>query len=201
MIASTHPQGSPEWLVERAGIPTSSSFDMIVTSQGQPSKQRQKYLYTLAAERITGAKLDHYQSMAMAKGIELEAEARAMYEFLTDSKVEQVGVCFPDERRLYGASPDGLIGQNGALELKCPMPHTHVAYLLKNTLPAAYYPQIQGQLLVSQRKWVDFMSYCPGLKPLLIRVKPDSNYLRILEEYLNAFCKELDEVTEKLRRT
>lgn len=199
MIISKTPQGTPEWRQERAGIPTSSSFDMIVTTQGKPSKQRQKYLYVLAAERITGAKEEHYQSVAMQSGIALEAEARAMYELITGNEVKEVGVCFPDERKLCGSSPDGLVDPNGALEIKCPLSHTHVDYLIKGTLPTDYFAQVQGQLFVTGRKYVDFFSYYPGLNPLLIRVEPDTVFIKALQIELEIFCRELDEITKKLR--
>jgi predicted phage-related endonuclease len=199
MIISKHPQGTPEWLTERAGIPTSSSFDMLITSVGKPSKQRQKYLYSLAAERLTGVKIEHYQSQSMQNGIALEDEARSTYEFITGNEVKQVGVCFPDKRKLYGSSPDGLVGKNIVLEVKCPEPHTHIGYLLDNKLPIKYFAQVQGQLLVTDRKYAHFFSYYPGLKPLLIEVEQDNKFLDALAIELEIFCKELDEITEKLQ--
>jgi|26BtaG_2_1085354.scaffolds.fasta_scaffold11698_3 putative phage-type endonuclease len=199
MIISETPQGTPEWLTERAGIPTSSSFDMIVTSAGKPSKQRQKYLYTLAAERITGVKTEHYQSVAMQNGIALEDEARSMYEFITGNEVKQVGACFPDEKRRCASSPDGLIGKDGAIEIKCPSAHTHIEYLLKGKLPVTYFAQVQGQMFVTARKYVHFFSYYPGLKPLLIKVEQDKDFIMALAIELEIFCKELDEVTERLK--
>lgn len=199
MIISEHAQGTPEWLAERAGIPTSSSFDMIVTSQGKPSKQREKYLYTLAAERITGVKAEHHQSQAMLNGIEREAEAREYYEFITGYEVEQVGACFPDARKRWASSPDGLVGEPGLLEIKCPLAHTHIGYLLDKKLPTAYSVQIQGQLLVTGRLWVDFLSYYPGLPHFLIRVEKDKFLQERLNVELESFVTELDEITEKLR--
>lgn len=198
MIISEFAQGTPEWLKERAGIPTSSSFDMIITTTGKPSKQREKYLYSLAAERITGVKLDHYQSKAMQSGIEAEAQARAMYEILTGNEVKEVGVCFPDKRKLYGCSPDGLILDSGSLEIKCPLAHTHVGYLLNRRVPTAYQAQIQGQLLVTGRRWVDFFSFYPDLEPLLIKVERDEVFIKALQVELEIFTKELDEITKKL---
>lgn len=199
MIISKHPQGSPEWLQERAGIPTSSSFDMIVTTQGKPSKQREKYLYTLVAERIAGVKMDHYQSAAMARGIELETEARAMYELITGNEVQEVGACFPDKRKLWASSPDGLIGSDGVLEIKCPLAHTHVGYLLNKSLPTPYFVQVQGEILVTGRKYADFVSEYPGLPQLCIRVEPDKGFHKALQVELEIFCKELDELEKQLR--
>jgi len=200
MIIDTAIQGTKEWREARGGIPTASAFEMIITTRGEPSKQKQKYMYALAAERITGISEDKYQNEAMKRGIEMEAEARAMYELITGNTVEVVGVCYPDDKKLYGASPDGLVGKDGCLEIKCPTSAVHVSYLLDGSLPADYFQQTQGQLLVTGRKWVDFVSYYPGLKPLIIRVTPDEKFLRALRIELEVFCKSLDEVTEKIRR-
>jgi putative phage-type endonuclease len=199
MIIEPVIQGSEEWKKERAGIPTASSFDCIITTKGEQSKQRQKYMYRLAAERITGVKEETYQNGVMQRGIQMEEEARRMYELITGNTVEQVGVCYPDEKKLYGCSPDGLVGKDGALEIKCPTSAVHVEYLLAGELPNGYYQQVMGQLLVTGRKWVDFFSFYPGLRPLLIRVKPEKSFLEALAKELEVFCKELDEVTEKIR--
>jgi len=199
MITENIIQGTPEWRKARAGIPTSSSFDMIITTAGMPSKQKQKYLYALAAERITGAKEEHYQNEAMQRGIQMEEEARNMYELITGNTVDLVGICYPDAKKSYGSSPDGLVGDDGLLEIKCPLSYTHVGYLMEGVLPTDYIQQTQGQLLVTGRKWVDFFSYYPGLKPLLIKVKPDEKFLKALRIELEVFVSELNEITEKLR--
>lgn len=199
MIIETMLQGSTEWQSARVGIPTSSNFDMVVTTKGEPSKQRTKYMYTLVAERITGVKEETYKNGAMQRGIEMEAEARALYEVATGNTVEQVGVCYPNEDKKYACSPDGLVNKDGALEIKCPTSAVHVGYLLNGGLPIDYLQQVQGQLLVTGLKFCDFVSYYPGLKPLIVRVKPDKSFLEALERELKTFCKELDEVTAKLK--
>lgn len=199
MIICDVAQGTPEWLNARLGIPTSSNFDKLVTTKGEPSKQRQKYMYQLAAERITGIKEDTYINGVMQRGIELEAEARSMYEFITNNEVKTVGVCYPDEKKLYGCSPDGLVGKDGLIEIKCPTSAVHVGYLLGGVLPLDYFQQLQGQLLVTGRKWVDFFSYYPGLKPLLVKVKPNATFLSHLGLELEVFCQQLDEITEQIR--
>jgi putative phage-type endonuclease len=199
MIIENVIQGTPEWLKERCGIPTASNFDTIITTKGEPSKSRTKYMYQLAAERITGVKEETYQNGIMQRGIEMEAEARCMYELITGNTVEQVGVCYPDEKKLCGCSPDGLIDKDGAIEIKCPTSAVHVGYLLEGVLPMTYFQQLQGQLFVTGRKWVDFFSYYPGLKPLLIKVLPDEKFIKALRVELELFCGELDEITKKLR--
>ena len=200
MIIDKAIQGTKEWREARGGIPTASAFDMIITTSGTPSKQKQKYLYSLAAERITGVSEDKYQNDAMKRGIEMEAEARAMYELVTGNTVEVVGVCYPDKKKLYGCSPDGLVGADGVLEIKCPTAPIHVGYLFNGGLPTDYYCQVQGQLLVTGRKYVDFFSYFPGLAPLLVSVKPDEKFQKALRVELEIFVKELDEITERLKR-
>lgn len=192
-------QGSPEWLSLRGGIPTASGFSNIVTSKGEPSKSAQKYMYQLAGERLTGAPMESYTNGNMARGNEMEAEARAAYEFITDNHIEQVAFCFKDERRLYGASPDGLVGADGGVEFKNPILTTAVEYLDKKKLPTIYTQQTQGFLLVTGREWIDFMAYFPGLKPLIIRVERDEKFIRALECELDDFCGELNALVERLR--
>jgi len=192
-------QKSQEWIECRRGIPTASSFDLIVTSKGEPSKQREKYLYRLAGERVSGqAAANGYKNASMERGEEMEQEARAAYEFMHDCQVVQVGICYPNEDRKYACSPDGLVGDDGILEIKCPDLATHVAYLLKGTLPTEYVQQVQGQLLVTGRQWCDFMSYYPGLKPLIVRVYPDTAFQDALAKELEQFNKDLEVIAERI---
>lgn len=199
MITIDVQQGSPEWFAARCGIPSASNFDKIVTSTGGVSKQSQKYMYQLAAERITGKTEEGFTSTAMERGKELEAEARSYYELLKGVEIKQVGVCYPDKKKLICASPDGLIGDDGLIEIKCPQAFASVGYLLAGTLPTDYIQQVQGQMLVTGRKWVDFVSYYPGLKPLIVRVDRDERFLIALDNELKKFVQELEEITEKLQ--
>lgn len=192
-------QGTQEWMDARAGIPTASNFDKIITSKGEPSKQREKYLYTLAAERVVGKSMESYQNDAMTRGVEMEAEARALYEILNDCTVQEVGLCFQNEQKLVGASPDGLVGEDGGVEIKCPLSHTHVGYLLDGKLPSEYFQQVQGQLYVTGRKWVDFISYYPGLKTLIVRVQRDEKFILALEANLMIFLDDLNAVAERIK--
>lgn len=199
MIIETFEQGSIEWFAARVGIPTASNFDLIITNKGEPSKQRQKYLYTLAGERIIGQKEETYQNAAMQRGIAMEGEARTLYELISGVEVRQVGICYPDEKKCVAASPDGLINDDGLLEIKCPLLSTIVAYLVEGKLVSDYWQQTQGQLYVTGREWVDLMAYYPAIKPLIIRIKRDEEFIACLDLALTKFCKELDETTEKLR--
>jgi putative phage-type endonuclease len=191
-------QGTQEWLKCRAGIPSSSNFDMIVTTKGERSKQAEKYMFRLAGERLTGMPEETYQSAAMARGVEMEEEARSFYELTNDVKVEQVGFCVTDDG-LVGCSPDGLVGEDGMVEIKCPLLATCVSYLLNKNIDKEYFQQLQGQLYVTGRKWVDIISYYPALKPLVIRVERDDAFLKKLDVELKVFCRELEEVVDKIK--
>lgn len=192
------PQRSPEWYEARRGIPTASNFNKIVTSNGSPSKQAEGYLYQLVAERLAGVREEPYISPAMLEGIAREAESRRVYAMLREVEVEEVGFCSDDSGR-YGCSPDGLIGDDGVLELKNPQGKAAVEYLVSGTLPTAYIQQVQGQLLVTGREWCDFVSYYPGLPTLIVRVERDEAFISKLQDALEAFCDKLDELCKVIR--
>lgn len=200
MIIEEVEQGTPEWFEARAGHPSASCFDMIITpAKMQRSSQWEKYLNTLAGERIAGPQMDGYQNAHMARGHELEDEARSMFVFLKDMKVSQVGIVYPDQQKLFSCSPDGLMDSTG-LEIKCPAIHTHVAYLREGKLPREYVCQVQGSMLVCgfQSWW--FMSYYPGLPPLILEVNRDDKFCAKLKVELEAFCEELDRIEAELRQ-
>lgn len=185
-------QGSASWLQIRAGIPTSSEFHRIVTPKtGKPSEQAKAYMYGLIAERIMGTPLVESVSWFMERGSAMEAEAVSYYAFQRDVEPEPVGFITNDDATI-GASPDRLIGDDGLLEIKCPAPHTHIGLLLKEPLDMKYRSQIQGQLWVTGRQWVDIMSYCPGLPEVLIRVERDEEHIARLAIGVTAFSKELE---------
>jgi predicted phage-related endonuclease len=192
-------QGSQEWFAAKCGIPSASNFDKLITTKGEPSKQRKKYLYQLAGERVTGIPAESYQSEAMLRGQELEEEACKFYALATGKFIEKVGFCIAEEKFKCGCSPDRLVNVDGLLEVKCPIMTTHVGYLLDNTLPMDYFQQTQGQLLVTGRSYVDFLSYYPGLKPLIIRVERNERFLNALKVELRKFCLELEQVIKKIR--
>jgi len=189
-------QGKEEWFDVRRGIPSASNFSKIITATGKPSTQAEKYLFKLAGEKVSGITEDTYQNAAMLRGIEMEEEARQLYQIMEDVKVEQVGFCISEG---YGCSPDGLVGDKGMLEIKCPNVATHVSYLLKGTLPSDYFQQVQGQLLVTGREWCDFMSYSTCIKPFIIRVDRDEKFLASLKVELKLCCMNLEEIISKIQ--
>ena len=198
MIILECDQLSPEWFQAKVGLPSAGSFDKIVTTKGEPSKQRTNYLYQLAGETVSGYKTETYQNLAMQRGTELEGEARQYFEFLHDVQIRQVGLVYPDEEKKYASSPDGIL-EDAGLEIKCPLVHTHVGYLLDNKLPTEYFQQVQGGMLVTGYDYWWFLSYFPGLPALVLRVERDEKFLEKLKAEIDRFCFELAEITTKLQ--
>ncbi|MBY0515118.1 MAG: YqaJ viral recombinase family protein [Gemmataceae bacterium] len=187
-------QYSPEWWEARRGVPTASRFDRILTPKtSKPSSQQEPYTHELIADRVRfdpRVVTDRPMNAAMRHGVDCEPEARDWYALEGNHDVQQVGFCLTDDGRM-GCSPDGLVGTDGLLEIKCPEPKTHVGYLMAGTLPDEYRCQVHGQLLVTGRRWCDFFSYCPGFDPFLIRVAPDEFTDRLASE-LARFVDRLD---------
>lgn len=191
-------QSTPEWHALRSGIPTASCFDKIVTpAKLEASKSAGDYLMQLLAEWLSGQHTETYTSGWMARGVECEAEARDFYSF-AETEVEQVGFVYSDDRRIMGCSPDGLIGDDGVLEIKCPAPKTHLGYLLNGGLDADYRMQIYGSLLVTGRKFCDIMSYCSGLPEVIVKVQRDAAVLTAMTLHLEAFIAKMLTAREDL---
>ena len=190
-------QGTTEWLNLRAGIPTASEFDKIVTPSGKPSTSAEKYLFALLAERIMGRPRIEAVSTWMNRGQEMEEEAVNFYELTRDAETEIVGF-ITNDACTAGASPDRLVGEEGLLEIKVPAEHTHVSYLLKKAVDQAYYPQVQGQLWISERKWADILSYHPEMPPALIRVERDEKFIALLAAAVGEFSKLLENYSRDL---
>lgn len=191
-------QGTPEWLQARLGIPSASSYSKLVTTTGKSSAQAEAYINQLVAERITGEPTVFHVTEPMTRGIELEPEARFRYEMETGNLVIQVGFLMHDTLQA-GASPDGLVGENGGLEIKCPSAHTHVEYLRDGDLPIKYFQQLQGCLWISGRDWWDFMSYHPKMEPLIVRVFRDEEFIKALECAVIDAVKVIELLTIKFR--
>lgn len=195
MIVHDCTQGTPEWWMLRRGIPTASEFSRILTPKTMKlSSSADGYIYELIADSYrTAAPIaaDKYTSRAMQNGIDLEPEARNWYALECGQDIRQVGFVTTDDG-LLGCSPDGLVGDAGGLELKCPDLKTHVGYLLAGTLPDEYRAQVHGNLLVTGREWWDFVSYAQDLPPFRIRVTTD--------DYTAALTPALKDFTDRLRK-
>ena len=189
-------QGSPEWLAARLGIPSASMFAKIVTTKGIWSASADAYINQLVAERLTGEREEVFQSHHMLRGTELEPDARDLYSLISDAEVTEVGFCLHDTLSA-GCSPDGLIGEDGGLEIKCPAPSTHVEYLRGGVLPSKYKQQVMGCLWITGREWWDFVSYHPTMKPLIVRVERDEEYIAALEKCVTKAVNLIDENVEK----
>lgn len=193
-------QGTPEWFEARRGIPTASNFKRILTPKtGKLSASAQDYIYELIAERYHLGAMDELATpatVAMQNGTIMEPEARRWYELEAKAKVEQVGFIVTDDGR-FGCSPDGLVGDGGGLELKCPMGKTHLGYLHAGELPDDYKAQVHGCMIVTGRQWWDFMSYAPGLPAFRIRAERD-DYTALLADALDAFDKRLNTTITEL---
>lgn len=191
-------QGSEEWMMARLGIPTASSFDKIVTPTGKPSAQADRYLARLAAEWYLGQPLDEdsHGTQFMARGTDMEPEAVGFYEFDTGLDTETVGLCLTDDRRV-GASPDRLVGDDGLLEIKCPSAEVQMTYVLGG-VTADYKLQLQGQLWVTGRKWVDLLCYHPTLPRVKARFERDEKFIGILSTEVGAFVVKLEEARARL---
>lgn len=191
-------QGSVEWRQARCGVPTASCFDKIVTSKGTSSKQVDKYMFQLAGEIISGSPEEAYKNDAMERGTLLEDEARTVYKVSINKNVSEIGFCLADGDIRYGASPDGMVDEDGLIQIKCPKLSTHVEYLLTNALPIDYFQQVQGEMLVTDRKWNDFVSYYPGMELFVKRVERDEEFIDLLKEQLAVFQRDLNDIVKKL---
>ena len=184
----------------RLGIPTSSNFHKIITPQGKPSKQWREYACVLITERILQQKFEFYNSPAMERGLIVEADAVDWYEFDQDVTTQRVGF-ITDDNHTLGCSPDRLVGAEGLLEIKAPLPHTQVDYWISGEISERFRPQLQGQLYISQRSWVDIVCWHDVLPKLVMRVEPDEKFIEALDRELLIFNYFIDRVMDKIRAT
>lgn len=184
-------QGSPEWLELRRGIVTASTVGKLLTETGRPASNdtSRRHTLTLVAERISGQVEEVFTNNDMWRGIDLEPVARDMYaEHFADEPVTTTGFLVRDDWGFkIGASPDGLVGDHGGLEVKAPRAKGHIATVLADQVPSQYMPQIQACLLVSGREWWDFCSYFGGLRPYVKRVYADPKWAEAIVNAVAAF--------------
>lgn len=170
-------QGSDEWLAARCGLLTSSEMKLILsakTLKPAANETAASHLYELAGQRITGHVEPHYISDDMLRGQQDEIEARALYA-RHYAPVQEMGFVTRDDWGFaLGASPDGLVGDDGMIEIKSRRAKFQVETIVSQAMPDDYLLQVQTALLVTDRKWCDFISYCGGLPMVTIRVYPDT---------------------------
>ena len=196
-------QGTPEWFAARLGNVTASRVaDVIAKTKSGYSASRENYMAQLICERMTNTVAESYSNAAMQWGTETEPLARAAYESFADVLVDEVGYIANPWIKRAGASPDGLIGKWGLIEIKCPNTATHIDTLLSETVPTKYITQMQWQMACTGRVWCDFVSFDPrlpdGLQLFVKRVERDAEYIAMLEQEVIKFLTELDEKIFKL---
>lgn len=198
-------QRSPEWFAARLGKVTASKVaDVIAKTKTGYSASRENYMAQLICERMTGQKQESYTNAAMEWGTETEPLARAAYEGFKDVLVDEVGIIDHPFLPMCAASPDGLVSDDGMVEIKCPNTATHFDTLLTEKMPSKYLPQVQWQMACANRLWVDFVSFDPrapeGLQLFVTRIERDDKYILELEAEVNKFLTELDQRIEKLNK-
>ena len=200
-------QQTEEWFEARLGKVTASRVVDVMSEGrgGAPSIVREKYMVELLSERLTGKRAETFVTPAMEWGTTTEPQARYAYEFLTDNPVETVGFVPHPSIPESGASPDGLIGNVGLIEIKCPNTATHIKHMESGKIDRKYLHQIAWQLCCTQRLWCDFVSFDPrapdALKIKITRVFKDEELAREMEKKVAAFIAELIERENRLRNS
>lgn len=198
-------QGNEAWIAARLGKVTASRVaDVIAKTKNGWGASRANYMAELIAERLTGVPADTYTNAAMKWGTDMEPEARAAYSFYVDTDVVEVGFIEHPTIPMTGASPDGLVGDDGLVELKCPQTATHIDTLLGDPIPAKYIAQMQWQMAATGRKFCDWVSYdprLPGSMRLFVkRVPRDDTMIAELEKLIFGFLVEVEEKTKALTK-
>lgn len=196
-------QGTDEWHDARRGKVTASRVaDVVAKTKSGWAASRKNYEAELIAERLTGTTAESFSNAAMQWGTETEPEARSAYAFMFDAIVEEVGFVDHPRIAMSGASPDGLVGEDGLAEIKCPNTATHLDTLLRGVVPGKYLTQMQWQMACTGRQWCDFVSYDPRLPARLQlftkRIDRDAERISELETAVATFLAEMDDKIEQL---
>jgi putative phage-type endonuclease len=198
-------QRTDDWYTARLGKATASRFaDVMASIRSGEAASVKNYRAELVAERLTGKKYSEltgrdFTSFEMQWGTDNEPLARLHYSLRSHNEVEECGF-FEHESLAAGASPDGLIGEDGTIEIKCPNTATHIETLRTGKVPNHYYPQVQGQLWITGRRWADFVSFDPRLPDnaniIIIHVPRDDAYIATLEAKIRLFMEGVDRECE-----
>lgn len=197
-------QRTDEWFSARLGCVTASrTADVMAKTKSGYSASRENYMAQLITERLTGQASDGFSSAAMQWGTETEPQAREAYEFFTGETVEETGFVLHPSIKHFGASPDGLVGKDGLIEIKCPNTATHIDTLLTEKVPSKYMKQMHVQMICTGRDWCDFVSFDPRLPGdmsfWMKRVERDADLCKEIEAEVSKFLQELAEKIDKLR--
>lgn len=199
-------QGDYEWKLARCGsVGASKIADVMAKGRGgAPSATRAAYLGQLIAERLTGVPYEGYTNAAMQHGTETEPQARAAYTMETGRAVEEVAIMVHPTIAGSHASPDGLVGDDGLVEIKCPATHTHIDTLLTGAIPDKYVKQMQWQIACTGRDWCDFVSFDPRMSDemqlFIQRVRRDAEAIAEIEAAVTQFLADAEKAIGDLKR-
>jgi len=197
-------QRSPEWYAARLGKVTASRVaDLMAKMKSGYSTSRTNYMAELICERLTGNPTEGYTNGAMQWGIDTEPRAKAAYTFTLGQPIVDCAFALHGKISDFGASPDGLVGDDGLLEIKCPNSATHIETLLRGGVEGKYFTQMQAQMAVTGRKWCDFVSFDPRLPAemqiFVKRIERDDASIEIMEDEIRSFLGELEGKISNLR--
>jgi len=197
-------QRTDEWFKSRLGKVTASRIaDVVARTRTGYAASRANYMAQLVCERLTGKQAESFSNAAMEWGVEQEGPARDAYSAKVGELVTEVGFISHPTIPMAGASPDGLVGNNGCVEIKCPSTATHIEYLFDRDPPQKYFYQMQWQMACTKTEWCDWVSYDPRLPAelqlLVVRIPRDTDCITILEKEVSEFLAELDGKVSKLK--
>jgi putative phage-type endonuclease len=195
MIQYKVEQNSDEWFALRRGKFTASTFKDLFMDEN--TRGYKNAIYKVAFERLTNTSPESFTNEYIQRGTELEPEARAWYEF--EKNVEVIKAGFFEYNDWIGASPDGLVGDSGLIEIKCPKFSTMMDYLIKKELPKTHFHQVHGQLLITDRQWCDFIAYHPSLPKFVLRVEREKKIDDEILDKLFKAIKEVEQIITKLK--
>jgi putative phage-type endonuclease len=198
-------QKSEEWFAARLGKVTASRVaDVIAKTKTGYSASRENYMAQLVVERLTNTQAESYTNAAMQWGTDQEPFARAAYEFQQNVLVDETGLVDHPTIEMAGASPDGLVGEDGLVEIKCPNTATHIDTLLNQTVPAKYITQMQFQMACTGRQWCDFVSFDPRMPQkaqiFIKRVPRDDAFIKEIESEIKKFLAEVSAKVDQLNK-
>ena len=197
-------QRTPEWLAARLGKVTASRVaDVMAKTKSGYSASRQNYMAQLICERLTGKQSESFSNAAMQRGTELEPIARSEYEIRNDVMVFETGLVIHPDIEHFGASPDGLVGDAGLVEIKCPNTATHIEYAVSGKPPTKYLLQMLWQMECTGRSWCDFVSYDPrmpyNMQLFVVRIQRDDKRLEEIRSEVIRLNEEIDEHISKIK--
>lgn len=200
IIERSFDQGSDEWHKALIGNLGATGLKKIITSKGVPSKSREKYLWELAEEHISGKKIPLYPTYWMKRGLELEPEARHVFVWSTGIEIEEVAMIYSDNKT-HHVSPDGINEKEQVgLEIKCLSLAVFDAYREANKLPTEFILQLQMSLAVSCFDYWYFFLYYPGLEPMTLKIERDESLIKIIKAEINIFIRDLNNLIERLKK-